>query len=323
MLSSKHSVLVTGGAGFIGSHLVEDLVGRDVRVTVADNFSTGCRANIESVFSRIHVISGDMGEMLRSDRPAPSGAEGLDLAGFDVVFHLAANAYIPPSVEDPAFDFNTNLVNTFTLLERLRALDSPPRLVNVSTAGVYGSPTKLPIREDDPTVPISPYGVSKLAAEGYVAVYCALYGLRACSLRLFSVYGPRQRKQVVYDLMCKLKTDPKRLTVLGDGSQERDFVYVTDVVQALLLAAESAPGRGEVYNVATGTTHSIASLVEAVCRDRGASPETTFTGQVRRGDAEKWVVDISEISALGFEPRVPLEHGLREVSQWFDTIPHH
>jgi UDP-glucose 4-epimerase len=184
-------ILVTGGAGFIGSHLVEALVNASARVTVIDDLSTGSKENIESVLDQVDFLRGDMGERLRQG--------DVKVEDYDYIFHLAANSYIPPSVEDPARDYRSNLLNTFELIEQLRILgDSGPRLVNTSTAGVYGNPAKLPIEEGDPTVPISPYGVSKLAAERYVSVYSDLYGIRANSLRLFSVFGPRQRKQVVY-----------------------------------------------------------------------------------------------------------------------------
>jgi UDP-glucose 4-epimerase len=204
-------------------------------------------------------------------------------------------------------------------LEALRLTSNPPRLVNISSAAVYGNPACLPIRETDPTVPISPYGVSKLAIERYVAVYSEIYGLRATSLRLFSVFGPRQRKQVVYDIFCRLRNNATRLEVLGDGSQARDFIYVLDVVQAMVLAAEKAPGLGEAYNVASGATHSIAELVAALCDVCGLTPEVVYTGHIRSGDAEKWEVDISRLLQVGFKPRVSLEIGLAAVRDWCDA----
>jgi UDP-glucose 4-epimerase len=133
---------------------------------------------------------------------------------------------------------------------------------------------------------------------------------------LFSIYGPRQRKQVVYDFFSKLRASPGRLEILGDGSQARDFTYVSDVVQALVLVATMAPNRGEVYNVASGTTHTIAELVEACCHVCGLSPEIVYTGQIRPGDAEKWVVDITRLKELGFAPRADLEESLAAIRDW-------
>lgn len=311
MIIDKNHVLVTGGAGFIGSHLVERLVAVGAHVTVVDNLSTGRLDHLRAVLPQIELIIGDLGDILRFKR--------VKLDEYECVFHLAANSYIPPSVENPAFDFQANLYNTFMLLEALRHIPGVPRLINLSSAGVYGNPARLPIRETDPTVPISPYGVSKLAGERYVAVYSQIYGLQATSLRFFSVYGPRQRKQVVYDLLCKLRADPTRIEVLGDGSQARDFIYVLDVVQAMMLAATVAPGQGEVFNVASGRTHSISELVAAWCNVCGLAPEVAYTGQVRPGDAEKWVVDITRLKQLGFEPQTSLETGLTAIRGWYDA----
>ena len=308
MTDDSRPVLVTGGAGFVGSHLVEQLVGAGSRVTVVDNLSTGQLAHIRAILPKIELVVGDLGDVLRLQR--------IRLDEYQCIFHLAANSYIPPSVANPGFDFHENLRNTFMLLEALRQTPSAPRLVNVSSAAVYGNPDRLPIRETDPTVPIAPYGVSKLAGERYVGVYGQLYGVRAASVRLFSVYGPRQRKQVVYDLFSKLRANPRRLELFGDGSQARDFVYVLDVVQALMLVADKAPKQGEVYNVASGTTHTIAELAEACSHVCGLSPQIVYTGQVRPGDAEKWEVDISRLKQLGFEPRADLRASLAAIRDW-------
>jgi UDP-glucose 4-epimerase len=306
---TKERILVTGGAGFIGSHLVEQLVSNGASVTVIDNLSTGRLSNLQDVISKIQLIVGDLGDLLVDEK--------INLNEYNYLFHLAANAYIPPSVENPSFDFQVNLKVPFLLLEALRRTPKAPRLVNISSAGVYGNPAYLPIRETDPTVPISPYGVSKLTTERYVAVYSQLYGLRATSLRFFSVYGPRHCKQVVYDLMCKLQANPERIQVFGDGTQARDFVHAQDVVQAMLLAATEAPGMGEVYNVASGTTHTIADLVLKMSELCGFAPQVIYSGQVRPGDAEKWEVDITRLKGLGFESRMSLEVGLMTVLEWF------
>ena len=167
-------------------------------------------------------------------------------------------------------------------------------------------------------MPISPYGVSKLAAERYVAVYCRLYGLTASSLRFSSVYGPRQTKQVVFDLMRRVLENPGRLEILGDGTQKRDFTFVEDIVQATLLVADKAPGAGEAYNVASGTTHTISQLAASVCRVCGAKPKIVYTGQLRPGDADKWVVDITALKKLGYRPKVTLQDGLRRVLEWYE-----
>ncbi|MBN1878415.1 MAG: GDP-mannose 4,6-dehydratase [Anaerolineae bacterium] len=304
-------VLVTGGAGFIGSHLVEQLIDCGAQVTVVDNLATGSLKNLENVIGQVHLIVGDLGDLLRWGR--------VEVNQYSHIFHLSANPYIPPSVKNPIYDFHLNLYNTLMLLEAMRESSKAKRLVNTSSAAVYGNPAHLPIRESDPTVPICPYGVSKLAAERYVAVYSQIYGIPATSLRLFSVYGPRQRKQVIYDFIHKLRTDPEHLEILGDGSQERDFVYVQDVVQAMLLAATVAPGKGETYNVASGKSYSIAELAQACCSVCKVTPEITYTGHIRPGDAEKWVVEISALQNLGFTPKTSILEGLCAIRDWYDA----
>jgi UDP-glucose 4-epimerase len=299
---------VTGGAGFIGSHLVERLVDQGAHVAVVDDLSTGRLENLGGVMSHIEFDARPLTALL--DEPAL-------VLDHDVIFHLAGNAYIPPSVEDPAYDYGRNLDTTFRLLELLRGAERPPRLVNTSSAAVYGDPQRLPIRESDPTVPISPYGVSKLSAERYVGVYSQLYGIPASSVRLFSVYGPRQRKQVVYDLVDRLARDPSRLEVIGDGTQERDFAYVDDVAAAMLLVAREAPGAGEVYNVASGGTHSIAQLVSHLCAAMEVQPRITYTGTVRPGDAERWSVDTSTLRVLGHRACTSLTQGLGATWDWY------
>lgn len=309
-MRSLERVLVTGGAGFIGSHLVEGLVQADACVTVLDNLATGHRANLNAVKERIEWRESELGSALRDGT--------LDLSAFTHVFHLAANPYIPPSVENPRFDFDLNLLTTFELLEKLRGMSAPPCLINVSSAAVYGNPVHLPMREDDPTFPISPYGVSKLAAERYAAVYSQLYGLPISSARFLSIYGPRQHKQVVFDLIRKLRANSHELVVLGDGTQARDFTYVGDAVNALMMIGERAAGKGEVYNVGTGKTYTIRDLVEALCQVLDVAPQVTYTGQTRQGDTERWEVDITKLSGLGYAPQTSFEEGLHATCEWYD-----
>jgi UDP-glucose 4-epimerase len=306
--NSGQRALVTGGAGFIGSHLVEHLVDSGSTVTVIDDLSTGRIENLHRVISQIQFDERPLEALLET----PS-----TLLEHDVVFHLAANAYIPPSIEDPAFDYSLNLDTTFRLLEVLRTSGQPPRLVYTSSAAVYGDPKRLPIHEADPTVPISPYGVGKLAAERYVAVYSQLYGITASSVRLFSVYGPRQCKQVVYDLIDRLAREPTRLDVIGDGTQERDFVFARDVAAALALVSNTAPGLGEVYNVASGSSCSIAELVSLVCEVMELNPELVYTGTVRPGDAQRWSVDTAALFSLGYRPGMSLRDGVAATWDWY------
>lgn len=308
----QRPVLITGGSGFIGSHLAEALVELGANVTIIDNLATSSSDNLRGVASKIKFIIGDIGNLLRLKR--------LDVSEYAYIFHLAGNPYIPPSVENPAYDFHENLLNTFSLLEAVRETKDRPKLISASSAAVYGNPIRLPIHESDQTVPISPYGVSKLAGERYLAVYSQLYDIPAVSMRFFSVYGPRQRKQVVFDLFHKVHVNPREIEVYGDGTQERDFAYVKDVARALIVVAEKAPGRGEAYNVASGKNYTIAEIVSAICEISGVSPRINYTGHVRPGDAEKWEVDMQNLRALGFEPQTSLQEGLTTIWDWYNSL---
>jgi UDP-glucose 4-epimerase len=209
-------VLVTGGAGFIGSHLVEQLVAAGASVTVLDKLTTGSSGNLDKVSGQVRLIKDDIQTV--------DWSKLLTEKDYQVFFHLVGNAYVPFSVENPDLDYRLNLGTTFQILEALRLSKWPGKFIFPSSAAVYGNPVRMPIREEDVTVPISPYGASKLAAERYIQVYCNLYGICAASLRMFSVYGPRQRKLVVYDLIRKILENPQEIELFGDGSQVRDFI---------------------------------------------------------------------------------------------------
>jgi UDP-glucose 4-epimerase len=314
MGSCRARALVTGGAGFIGSYLVEALLTRGAEVTVVDDLSHGSLQNLSA-------CSG-VAEFLKMDVLAP---EVQDLVGknqYDVVYHLASDAYVPPSVEDPTTDLRVNALATLQLLETIRLRSPDTAVVYFSSAAVYGSPEQIPIGESAPLDPISPYGVSKLAAERYVAVYSHLHDLRGASLRLFSAYGPRQTKQVVYDLIRKLHDDSQELRMLGDGSQVRDFCYVDDVVNAALIIAAKGRLAGEVYNIASGTGYSIRQLAQVICEAMEVTPRFVFSGAVRLGDSQKWVADIGRLRAIGYSPQVSLHDGIGKTCAWYQQRVH-
>ncbi len=304
-------VLVTGGAGFIGSHLAEELVSRGALVTVVDNLRTGHVSNLARCLDRIRLVTCDV-----LSEPFDELLTGHP---FDIVYHLAANAYVPPSVECPSFDLENNLLTTFRILEHMRQGACTGALIFASSGAVYGNPVRLPICETDSTIPVSPYGVGKLAAERYVDVFCRLYGLRGASLRLFSAFGPRQAKQIVYDFLVKLDDDPTSLFIHGDGSQTRDFNYVTNIVDALLLVAERGELTGEVYNVASGRVCSVRELAAIVCAQLALTPHHVFSGSVRPGDADKWAVNIDRLLRLGYRPNVSLEQGIARTIEWYKS----
>ncbi len=305
-------VLVTGGAGFIGSHLVEELVARNVGVIVADDLSWGRREDLGALSERIEIVPIDL---CRGDLDSLLAGRG-----FTHIFHLAGHANISESVRAPRMDFERNGVATFYLLEAVRRASPRPAFLQASSAAVYGHGSGEPMREGDLTEPVSPYGASKLAAERYVAVYAKLYGLKTAILRLFPAYGPRQRQQVIYDFLVKLRADGSALAVQGDGSPQRDFVYVADVVDAFLTVAERGPMSGEAYNVSGGEPLSIRELARKVASAMALSPRFTFDSEPRPGDARHWIADTSRIRALGFRPRVSFEEGLARTVAWFRTL---
>ncbi len=305
------TALVTGGAGFIGSHLVESLVADGVAVTVLDNFRGGLASNLSAVSGRVNLIEGDV-----------RGAEQVGRAVAEsrprVVFHLAANASVPGSVEDAAYDFEANALGTFVVLDAVRKAGGCERVVLVSSGAVYGQPTHFPIRETDPVDPISPYGASKACAEVTGKTFWRVYGVPVVIARLFNSYGPRMARFVVLDFLRKLERNRDVLEILGDGKQVRDFTYVADTVQGLrLLAGRGEPG--EAYNVSSGTSCSVTQLAHGLLDVMGLGGRTriTYTGASWAGDAQRWEVSVERIGRLGYVPRVPLQAGLRQTLDWF------
>ena len=305
-------ILITGGAGFLGSHLAEELVAQGADVTVLDNFASGAADHLAPVADRLQFIQGDVLSM--------NWMEFLAQNEFEFFFHLVGNAYVPASVENPAMDFALNLRLAFDILECLRKLSWPGRFVFPSSAAVYGNPEKLPICENDRTLPISPYGVSKLAVERYLSVYHELYGLNAASLRLFSIYGHRQRKLAVYDLITKIMADPQDVHVYGNGGQMRDFLFIKDAVRAMTAVAWSGKFTGEVYNTASGNECTILDLIQQIGRVLKVNPRVTFSGSVRPGEPEKWSVDIGRLRDMGFSPSCSLQEGLAETIAWAKSL---
>jgi UDP-glucose 4-epimerase len=300
---------VTGGAGFLGSHVVDALIAAGHSVTVVDDFSTGLDANLVAV--REHI------EVMRCSLLDPAVETALRAERPEVVFHLAGDALVSRSVEDPRGDCDRNLLATLALLEAVRRGSPESKVLFASTGAVYGERADRPFQETDGVWPISPYAVAKLAAERYCYAYAHTYGLRTCSLRLFSVYGPRQTKQVVYDLIRKLHANPEELALFGDGTQERDFSHAHNIVDAFLLAAGKAEFQGEVFNVAGDEIVSIRTLAEMLSETMRVHPRLRFSGQRRPGDSQRWVADTSRLRALGYCPMVKLSEGLRDTVEWY------
>ena len=301
--------LVTGGAGFIGSHLVDALLAAGHEVRVLDDFSTGRRANLESALAsrKIEIIEADVRE---TDvvHEAAAGVEGI--------FHLAALVSVQQSIEHPQLSFDINVRGTVNVLEAARQARIP-RVVLASSAAVYGD-TAGPAREEGtPTNPLSPYALDKLVSEQYAAQYCRLYGLRAAALRFFNVYGPRQDPASPYSGVISVFADRIRqrreVAVYGDGEQTRDFVHVSDVVQANMTAM-AAPYKGFAScNVGTGRAVSINRLLETLSGLVGWQPPIEHS-PTRAGDIRHSCADIGRArTLLGYAPQRDLDAGLREL----------
>jgi UDP-glucose 4-epimerase len=302
--------LVTGGAGFIGSHVVDALVARGDGVTVVDNLSSGRRSNLagaERLGATLHVAdirdSGALAEIFADARP-------------EVVFHLAAQIDVRYSVEHPAGDAQSNVIGTIDVLEAARSV-GVRRVVNTSTGGgLYGDADVIPTPEDHPIRPLAPYGQAKYAAEGYCALYTRLHGLPTVSLRYGNVYGPRQDvhgEAGVVAIFCGHLIDGTRPTVFGDGRQTRDWVDVSDVVRANLVAAE-ADVTGPV-NIAQGAETSVLDLIDAIndVGGRGGLGEPVFAAE-RPGEVRRSCLDVSRAKQeLGWEAATDMRAGLRRI----------
>lgn len=304
-------MLVTGGAGFIGSHLVERLLSEGHEVRILDNFSTGRRSNIEAFVGDVDVVEADV-----RDLAAVAGA----VRGVEVVFHEAALASVPRSVDDPASSNEVNVQGTLNVL--LASRDAGVRrLVYASSSSVYGDGPELPKREEMSPAPASPYAVGKLAGEYYARAFPALYGLECVCLRYFNVFGPRQDPTSQYAAVVPIFTSTLlaggRPTIYGDGEQSRDFTYVSGVVDANVLAADSDRAVGEVINVACGITVTVNELFSALRDKTGASVEPRYD-EARPGDVKHSFAAVTKAKELlGFECSVPFDEGLDRTIDWF------
>jgi nucleoside-diphosphate-sugar epimerase len=296
--------LVTGGAGFIGSHTVDELLRRGASVRVLDNLSTGKRENLPEALPHIDLIEGDVAS-LETVRRA--------VEGVDYVLHLAALPSVPRSIADPLASNQANVLGTLNVLVTARDADVR-RVVYASSSSVYGDNPTLPKREDLPTVPLSPYAVSKLAGENYCRAFHRVYGLATVALRYFNVFGPRQDPTSQYSaaipkfITAMLRDEPP--TVYGDGRQSRDFTYVANVVQANLLACESPSG-------ACGERHTLLEMVSHLHQILGTTVEPQFTA-LRPGDVRHSHADIRQIwRIIGYQPQIGFYEGLERTAAWY------
>lgn len=308
-------VLVTGGAGFIGSHIAERLCLEGYTVRVLDNFSTGHRRNIRALADDVELIEGDIQSYERVHTA---------IQGCEYVFHQAALPSVPRSIQDPLTSNASNVIGTLNVLSAARD-SGVRRVIYASSSSVYGSSPTLPKHEDLPTAPISPYAVTKLAGEGYCRSFFEVYGLETVALRYFNVFGPRQdplsHYAAVIPRFITACVGRQVATIFGDGEQSRDFTYVGNVVDANLLAAEVEQAVGKVYNVACGDRVTVNRLLEELQALTGQEIEACYEPP-SPGDIRHSLADLTRAEReLGYSPRINLNEGLRLSLAHYEEEP--
>lgn len=295
-------ILVLGSEGFIGSHVVElglqkgfDLYGVDV----VD------RSPTKYVYEKISLLSPDFDSMVAAKQ-------------FDVIFNCAGSGNVSFSVQHPLNDFELNSRAVVYVLDAIRKHQPTCKYVHLSSAAVYGNPSALPVTENAAIQPVSPYGYHKWMAEISCNEYALLYGLSVAVVRPFSVYGPGLQKQLLWDVFQRAK-DATELTLWGTGEETRDFVYVDDLANALFTIAASKTETVAVYNIASGESTTVRSVVEQLFQQLGWERRLLFNDIVRQGDPRFWQADISTLTATGYYAEVALEEGLRRTAQWMNS----
>jgi len=306
--------LITGGAGFIGSNIAHELIKRGEDVRIIDNFSTGNKVNVSDIEDKIELIDGDIRDFWTVQQV---------LEGIDYVLHQAALPSVPRSISNPLTSNSVNIDGTLNLLEASRQV-GVKRFVMASSSSVYGDTPKLPKKEDMPTDPLSPYAVTKLTNEKYCKVFYELYGLETVCLRYFNIFGPRQDPKSEYAAVIpKFITallDGRQPIVFGDGEQSRDFTFISNAVDANLLAAKSISAPGKYYNIACGAQYTLNALLDMLREIIGSDIQAMYTSP-NQGDIKHSFADISYARTdLSFNPKMDFKAGLKKTVEWFTTL---
>ena len=312
---SLKKVLVTGGCGFIGSHLVDRLIEAGYFVTVIDNLS----AKTTTEFLKHHIDRG-RAEFFKYDIRNFNKLLALD-RDYECIFHLAAQPDVKVSVDNPRLDFEVNTVGTFNILELMRQKDIKKMLFASSGGTVYGENPVFPTPETQPLRPISNYGAAKAACEMYCSSYSSLYELSITSLRLGNIFGPRSTHGVMFDFYNKLKKEPTRLEILGNGQQRKTYLYISDTVEAFILLYDHLSSGYDVFNVSSDETITVTeiarTIIEALNLER---VRLEYTGGIRgwKGDVPYTSADITKLKDIGWKPRITIKEGIKKYINWLN-----
>ena len=307
------TVLVTGGAGFIGSHLVDVLLRLGYKVRVVDNLSSGLVENIKYYFKNpmFEFIKGDLKDM----RVCAEAVKDVK-----TVFHLAANPEVRVSVTEPKIHFSENVVVTFNLLEACRREGKVEKFIFASSSTVYGDAEVFPTPENHILKPISVYGASKAACESLICSYAYLYGFKAAAIRYANIVGPKLRHGVIYDFLMKLRRNPKKLEVLGDGTQRKSYLHISDAIEATLLITNKLKEKFETYNVGNEDWITVKEIAEIVSSVLGLKPKIVFIGGTPDGrgwpgDVKFMLLSIDKVKKLGWKPKYSSREAVRLTAE--------
>ena len=307
-MSAEKQLLITGGAGFIGSHLAQACLERGHRVRILDNFATGLKKNLEGM--EVDLVEGDIRD---------EALLAKIMKDVDGVFHLAALPSVPRSVKDPFASHDNNITGVLRVL--IAARDAGAKMVFAGSSSAYGDTEVLPKREDMPVSPLSPYAVTKVAGEHYLKAFARVYGMPTAIVRYFNVFGPRQRNDSPYSgviaKFCRAALEGEVCKIEGDGLQSRDFTYVADAARGTLLAMEKEVPGGEVINLAGGNRISLLDLVNSLSKLCGSQVRVEH-GPDRPGDVKHSQADVSKaLALLGFKTEFSFDEGLEKTLEWY------
>lgn len=297
------NILITGATGFLGSHFSKHYIDKGYSV-----IGIGTKPENEisfdglSKYEQLILPDDKLYDLIEEYKP-------------DLCLHCAGSSSVGLSIENPQNDFDMNVPVTFHLLEGLKQFLPDCKTIFISSAAVYGNPEYLPIDENHPTKPISPYGFHKMICENICYEYSKLHNLNINIIRIFSAYGPELRKQILWDIYNKVNTDDQ-IILSGTGQETRDFIYIKDIISAIDLVIKSTNNNFEIFNIASGKETTIHELAEIMVNELGLDIQLKFNGKIRYGDPMKWKADISKISALGFKSKFNINEGIREYCQW-------